>query len=81
MGQQSSKTHLSSSHHLEESQRLLTLDPQDVDYDGCFPPHGVDDLCPVNPWKHLPVYTTIHRYFNFPHFYPSIMRESLYDRD
>ena len=36
-------------------------DPEQVGHDGCFPPHGIDDLCPANPYADLPVYTTIHR--------------------
>lgn len=34
----------------------------DHDHDGCFPPHGPNDICPANPYADLPVYTTIHRY-------------------
>ncbi|RDL34520.1 Uncharacterized protein BP5553_07648 [Venustampulla echinocandica] len=47
-----------------ETQPLLPLDidpEEEVDQDGCFPPHNVHDLCPANPHAHLPVYTTIHR--------------------
>lgn len=44
-----------------ETQHLLQPDPEQVDNDGCFPPHGLHDLCPVNPYADLPVYTTIHR--------------------
>ena len=34
---------------------------QEIDHDGCFPPHGVQESCPANPWRDLPVYDTIHR--------------------
>jgi hypothetical protein len=45
-----------------ETTRLLQQpDPEQVDHDGCFPPHGIHDLCPANPYADLPVYTTIHR--------------------
>ena len=44
-------------------ERTQCLDPEEeVDHDGCFPPHGVRDLCPANPHAGLPVYITIHRY-------------------
>ncbi|KAE8447580.1 hypothetical protein EG329_010551 [Mollisiaceae sp. DMI_Dod_QoI] len=59
MGQQSS-----ASRHLQrsrETERLLPLDPEEVDHDGCSPPHGLRDVCPANPFADLPVYTTIHR--------------------
>lgn len=48
---------------ISETSRLLPPDPEEeVDHDGCFPPHGVRDLCPANPHAGLPVYITIHRY-------------------
>lgn len=31
-----------------------------LDHDGCFPPHGVNEMCPVNPCRDLPTYRTIH---------------------
>lgn len=47
---------------LGETTRLLQHpDPEQVDHDGCFPPHGIHDLSPANPFADLPVYTTIHR--------------------
>ena len=56
MGQKSSQL---------ERQRLLPPDPEhlndEVDHDGCFPPHRTRDVCPANPWADLPVYATIHR--------------------
>ncbi|KAN0122224.1 hypothetical protein V8E51_000550 [Hyaloscypha variabilis] len=55
MGQQTSQASAG------ETQRLLTPDPEEVDHDGCFPPHGIHDICPSNPHADLPVYTTIHR--------------------
>jgi hypothetical protein len=58
MGQQSSQP----SQHGGETQRLLSPDPEQVDHDGCFPPHGIHDICPANPHADLPVYVTIHRY-------------------
>jgi hypothetical protein len=47
-----------------ENERLLPNDVEgeEFDHDGCFPPHPHHDLCPANPYSHLPVYTTIHRY-------------------
>jgi hypothetical protein len=61
MGQRSSRLNRGG-----EQQRLLPLlDPEEVnsqiDHDGCFPPHRIDDVCPANPWPDLPVYATIHR--------------------
>lgn len=46
---------------------LLQRDPEhevELDHDGCFPPHRVTDLCPVNPHVDLPIYNTIHRYLD-----------------
>jgi hypothetical protein len=57
MGQQPSRP----SPRAGETQRLLSPDPEQVDQDGCFPPHGIHDICPANPHADLPVYTTIHR--------------------
>lgn len=37
-------------------------DPElEIDHDGCFPPHGVQEPCPANPCRDLPVFDTIHR--------------------
>ncbi|KUJ24087.1 uncharacterized protein LY89DRAFT_604478 [Mollisia scopiformis] len=57
MGQQSSVAR----HGSRETDRLLPLGPDDIDHDGCFPPHSARDPCPANPYANLPVYTTIHR--------------------
>jgi hypothetical protein len=37
------------------------LEHDEVDHDGCFPPHRLHEICPANPNRDLPVYTTIHR--------------------
>lgn len=62
MGQQSSQV----VSRYGETQRLLPAEdpvPEvDHDHDGCYPPHGPNDVCPANPYADLPVYTTIHRY-------------------
>ncbi|CAG8950492.1 hypothetical protein HYFRA_00006989 [Hymenoscyphus fraxineus] len=59
MGQQLSQT--GGGGALSETSRLLPDPEEEVNHDGCFPPHGVRDLCPANPHAGLPVYITIHR--------------------
>ncbi|KAF4635497.1 hypothetical protein G7Y89_g2606 [Cudoniella acicularis] len=66
MGQQSSQPSYPSSLQRDasasETQRLLPPDPEEeIDHDGCFPPHTINELCPANPFVDLPVYITIHR--------------------
>ena len=34
---------------------------QEIEPDGCFPPHGVSQPCPANPFRDLPVYRTLHK--------------------
>jgi hypothetical protein len=67
MGQQPSR---GDSPSPEESEMLLPVNPEDIDHDGCFPPHGIHDVCPANPYTDLPVYTTIHRYFHLAQIFP-----------
>jgi hypothetical protein len=59
MGQQASRAGSAA-----ETERLLPPilgDLEQVDNDGCFPPHGINEICPANPHADLPVYKTIHR--------------------
>ena len=61
MGQQFSRSNSPAPDREGETQSLLLADPEQVDHDGCFPPHSVNDVCPANPHAKLPIYTTIHR--------------------
>ncbi|KAH7364611.1 hypothetical protein BKA65DRAFT_142036 [Rhexocercosporidium sp. MPI-PUGE-AT-0058] len=48
-------------HRHETTMLLPALDPEQVDHDGCFPPHRALDVDPRDPHADLPVYFTIHR--------------------
>jgi len=78
-GQEASHPRRSSSyfdrdqHDEAESARLLPHDVEEIDHDGCFPPHAHHDICPANPHADLPVYTTIHRYLPFGSVAPGIV--------
>jgi hypothetical protein len=61
-GQQSSHSGHGLSAVNETTHLLPACPEEEVDHDGCFPPHGVHDICPANPHAALPVYITIHRY-------------------
>ncbi|KAG9238645.1 hypothetical protein BJ875DRAFT_450414 [Amylocarpus encephaloides] len=60
MGQRPS-SNAGETQRLLSSQTPLCEDPEEVNHDGCFPPHGVGDLNPRDPFVDLPVYFTIHR--------------------
>lgn len=45
MGQQSSRGYSLSEARAEEGERLIPRDLEQVDHDGCFPPHGIHDVC------------------------------------